>query len=85
VVQLTGELAAANSESQKLQQQLAVANNQSTSLQQEVTQQAADLQRQSNVIQAEAKPDLPLSVEFRKALLGPWIGHGAAKQLWFAA
>ena len=46
------ELAAANSESQKLQQHLAVANNQSTSLQQAVTQQAADLQRQSNVIQA---------------------------------
>lgn len=73
VIQLTGDLAAANGQLQTLQQQLAAANNQSISLQQEVTQQDADLRRQSNVIQAEAKPDLPLSIGFRKAFLGPGL------------
>jgi len=32
--------------------------------------QATDLQRQSAAIQAEAKPDLPLSYKFRAALIG---------------
>lgn len=49
---------------------LAAENNQSAQLQQQVAQQTADIQRQSTVIQAEAKPDLPLSVGFRPALFG---------------
>jgi len=57
VVQLSTQLAAANGQSDKLQRQVSV--------------QAADLQRQSSVIQAEAKPDLPISVGFRSAFLGP--------------
>jgi len=70
VIQLTGALATANNQSAQLQQQLASTSNQSAQLQQQVAQQTADLQRQSTVIQAEAKPDLPLSVGFRPALFG---------------
>ena len=45
-------------------------HQQVTQLRQQVAQQASNLQRQSTVIQAEAKPDLPLSVGFRHAILG---------------
>jgi hypothetical protein len=49
---------------------LASANEHVSQLQQQVAQQANDLQHQSTVIQAEAKPDLPLSIGFRRAILG---------------
>ena len=82
VVQLTADLAAANNRATTLQQQVEVASSQ-------VAQQTADLQRQSKIIQAEAKPDLPLSIGFRRAILGTGLvmelRNNSASQLEVAA
>jgi hypothetical protein len=61
--QLTAALATANDQSAQLHQQIAHASSQ-------IQQQSAQMQQQVSELRAEAKPDLPLSVGFRPAILG---------------
>jgi hypothetical protein len=49
---------------------LSAADTQSTQLQQQLAQATAQMQRQAAQMQVEAKPDLPLSIGFRRAILG---------------
>jgi len=82
VTRLSAALDRVNQQSAQLQQQVA-------QLQQENAQQGADLRQQSNTIVAEAKPDLPLSVRFRRAILSAGLvmelRNNSASQLEVAA
>lgn len=69
VQQLSTALESANGREAQVKQQLASVNDHARQLEQQLAQQASAIQRQFATIEAEAKPDLPLSVGFRHAVL----------------